>query len=144
MRFAIEVDMNRWLRGSQANRDRIIRTRKESSFAIALLIEQLAKENIVSANINDTGELANSIIAVPTGTGATVLVTAPYAWYVEYGTGIYNTAGLGRRTSWVYFNRSLGKVVRTRGRRATPYFMSATIQAELLASKVMTGIFNTR
>ena len=142
MRFRIEIDMNRWLRGSARNRKRLIQTRRESAMAIALAVESEAKANLDAHKLKDsTGYLRESIIAVPTPEGAAVQVLAPYAWYVEYGTGIHNVFGRGRRTPWVYKHRSRG-YVRTRGRKAKPFFGPAVIQAELMSSKILRGVFD--
>ena len=142
MRFSIDVDMVRWLRGSNENRRRIIETRKISSYAIALNIEREAKSNIDNLGINDTRELRNNIFAIPTSIGATVLVNAPHAWFVEYGTGVHNTLGSGRKTPWVYRHRD-GSFVTTPGRKATPFFNYAVEKTKLLSSSILRGAFES-
>jgi hypothetical protein len=51
---------------------------------------------------------------------ALVFCTAPYAKYIEYGTGIYNVNGEGRQTPWVY-DSNTGIRMWTRGQMAKPF-----------------------
>lgn len=76
----------------------------------------------------DGGNLRNSIevIYYKGGLTAEVRVTADYAIYVEYGTGIYATGpGGGRKTPWVYFDEKLQRWVFTRGMHAQPFWRPA-------------------
>jgi len=56
------------------------------------------------------------------GMMAVVRVTANYAIYVEYGTGIYAAEGNGRDTPWTYYSDKLGRFVTTRGMRPQPFW----------------------
>ena len=78
----------------------------------------------------------NSVIAVPRKNGATVVVGADHAWFVERGTGIYNTSGTGRRTPWVYKHRKYGWIL-TRGQRPQPYVRPAMDATTLGSKKIL-------
>jgi HK97 gp10 family phage protein len=70
------------------------------------------------------GNLKRSIDVMYTQGGLTAIITvgAHYAWYVEYGTGIYSTEGTGRKTPWVYYSKDLKRWVYTRGIKAQPFW----------------------
>lgn len=72
----------------------------------------------------DDGNLKRSIDVIYTQGGLTAIITvgAHYAWYVEYGTGIYSTEGTGRKTPWVYYSKELKRWVYTRGMKAQPFW----------------------
>lgn len=72
----------------------------------------------------DEGNLRDSIEVeiLPDGMTAIVRVTAHYAIYVEYGTGIYAVEGNGRDTPWTYFSDKLGRFVTTEGMRPQPFW----------------------
>jgi hypothetical protein len=74
----------------------------------------------------DTARLRNSIriYDLNGGMGADIRTSVPYAAFVEYGTGIYATNGVGRRTPWVYKHKRFGWV-RTRGQRPSLYMTKA-------------------
>lgn len=56
------------------------------------------------------------------GMAAVVRVTANYAIYVEYGTGIYAVEGDGRNTPWTYYSDKLGRFVTTQGMKPQPFW----------------------
>jgi hypothetical protein len=136
MQFTINVDMNKWLRGTALNKAKIIEARKRLAYAIALNIEENAKSNIDALGINDTGVLREGIISYPTSTGARVKVQARYAWFIEFGTGIHNKFGNGRKTPWVYKHRD-GSFRLTLGRKATPFLEPAVMQTQLMSSRIL-------
>ncbi|MGN7409966.1 HK97-gp10 family putative phage morphogenesis protein [Sporosarcina sp. SAFN-010] len=72
----------------------------------------------------DDGNLRDSIEVeiVPGGMTAIVRVTANYAIYVEYGTGIYAVEGNGRKTPWTYYSDKLGRFVTTEGMKPQPFW----------------------
>nr|WP_162920115.1 HK97-gp10 family putative phage morphogenesis protein [Paenisporosarcina cavernae] len=75
----------------------------------------------------DDGNLRDSIEMEISSDGlsAVVKVTAHYAVYVEFGTGIYAVEGNGRKTPWTYYSEKLGRFVVTSGMRAQPYWFPA-------------------
>lgn len=72
----------------------------------------------------DDGNLRDSIEMeiFDAGFTAVVRVTAHYAVYVEYGTGIYAQEGNGRQTPWTYYSDKLGRFVTTRGQRPQEFW----------------------
>lgn len=72
----------------------------------------------------DEGNLRDSIEVeiLQGGEKAVVIVTANYAIYVEYGTGIYAVEGNGRNTPWTYYSDKLGRFVTTEGMRPQPFW----------------------
>lgn len=72
----------------------------------------------------DDGNLRDSIEVeiLQGGMMAVVRVTANYAIYVEYGTGIYAVEGNGRDTPWTYYSDKLGRFVVTEGMRPQPFW----------------------
>lgn len=72
----------------------------------------------------DDGNLRDSmeVELMPNGLTAIVRVTANYAIYVEYGTGIYAVEGNGRKTPWTYFSDKLGRFVTTEGMKPQPFW----------------------
>lgn len=72
----------------------------------------------------DDGNLRDSIEMqiLNGGLTAVVRVTAHYAIYVEYGTGIYAVEGNGRKTPWTYWSDKLNRFVTTKGMRPQPYW----------------------
>ena len=83
---------------------------------------QMQKNAMRRARV-DTGALKRSIQMSTEDGGFTVRVgsSMEYAPYVEYGTGIYASNGMGRRTPWFYYNAKLGHVVQTSGMMAKPF-----------------------
>jgi len=75
----------------------------------------------------DDGNLRDSIeIEIRNGgLTAIVRVTASYAIYVEFGTGIYAVEGDGRKTPWTYYSNKLGRFVTTEGMQPQPYWFPA-------------------
>lgn len=72
----------------------------------------------------DENNLRDSIEVeiLPGGMTAIVRVTAHYAIYVEYGTGIYAVEGNGRKTPWRYYSDKLGRFVTTEGMKPQPFW----------------------
>lgn len=72
----------------------------------------------------DGGSLKKSIEVVYTQGGLTAIIKVgvDYAWYVEYGTGIYSSKGEGRKTPWVYYSKKLKRWVFTRGMHPQPFW----------------------
>lgn len=120
MRITIDIDRSRWLRGSKRDRKRIMDMRERSGMILADTLLSTLRE---VAPI-DTGALRMSFVKIKTKGGYVVTSLEPYAWYVEYGTGIYNSFGLGRKTPWVYKARD-GNFYRTRGQKPQYYFRTA-------------------
>lgn len=65
------------------------------------------------------------------GMMAVVRVTANYAIYVEYGTGIYAVEGNGRKTPWTYYSDKLSRFVTTEGMRPQPFWDPAVDKGQL-------------
>lgn len=75
----------------------------------------------------DDGNLRDSIEMeiLQDGLLAIVRVTAHYAIYVEYGTGIYASKGNGRQTPWTYYSDKLNRFVTTEGQRPQEFWAPA-------------------
>ena len=75
----------------------------------------------------DEGNLKGSIEVeiVDGGLTAVVRVTANYAVWIEYGTGIYAVEGNGRKTPWTYYSTKLGRFVTTEGMKPQPFWHPA-------------------
>ena len=88
------------------------------------LVESAAKDKAPK----DTGALRRSITSKVEVTGNSIdgIVFTPleYAPYVEYGTGLYNDNGNGRKTPWVYMDDK-GNYHYTRGQHPQPYMRPA-------------------
>jgi Bacteriophage HK97-gp10, putative tail-component len=79
----------------------------------------------------DGGSLKKSIEVIYSQGGLTAIlkVGVDYAWYVEYGTGIYSTKGDGRKTPWVYYSTKLKRWVFTHGMEAQPFWFPSLDKA---------------
>lgn len=100
---------------------------REIKRIVAETAEKIAGQARALAPV-DLGNLRSSIEVnyYKRGLTAEVKVTADYAIYVEYGTGIYATGpGGGRQTPWVYFDERHQRWVTTRGMQAQPYWRPA-------------------
>jgi HK97 gp10 family phage protein len=75
----------------------------------------------------DEGNLRDSIELEIRNGGLTAIVrvTASYAVYVEFGTGIYAVEGNGRKTPWTYYSAKLGRFVTTKGMQPQPFWFPA-------------------
>jgi len=75
----------------------------------------------------DEGNLRDSIELEIRNGGLTAIVrvTASYAVYVEFGTGIYAVEGNGRKTPWTYYSTKLGRFVITEGMQPQPFWFPA-------------------
>ena len=79
-----------------------IKKRKRQALAAGMAIVQTKLGEYVPA---DSGELLRSLMEPPVylnDNEAEISTNVPYAPYIEYGTGIYNSQGLGRTTPWRY------------------------------------------
>lgn len=72
----------------------------------------------------DSGQLWRSITYEVDGNTCYIGTNVEYAPYVEFGTGIYATAGDGRQTPWKY-QTSDGSWHTTSGQKAQPYLQPA-------------------
>lgn len=90
----------------------------------------------------DDGNLRDSIEVelLNDGMKAVVRVTANYAIYVEYGTGIYAAEGNGRDTPWTYYSDKLGRFVTTEGMRPQPFWDPAIKQGQRHFRSEMRGL----
>lgn len=61
----------------------------------------------------------------PSGLGAEIGDSADYAYFVEFGTGKYNSKGEGREKPWVYYSEELGRYVYTEGMKPQPFLFPA-------------------
>ena len=86
--------------------------------ACGMQAENYAKKNITNAHRIDTGRLRNSIthysVRRPNGRDEYIGTAVEYAPYIEYGTGIYASNGMGKQEPWVYKDEK-GKWHWTRG-----------------------------
>ncbi len=80
----------------------------------------------------DTGNLRNNINTSVKWEGNTCIgiisADTEYAPYVEYGTGIYSSLGVGRQTPWVYPYKNGFRW--TQGQQPQPYMMPAFLQMQ--------------
>ncbi|MBT2680051.1 HK97 gp10 family phage protein [Bacillus sp. ISL-35] len=99
----------------------------EEAKRIVVETAYLIQSNARSLAPSDDGNLRKSIEVEIRDGGLTAVVTvsAHYAIYVEFGTGIYAVNGDGRQTPWTYYSDKLGRFVTTRGMRAQPYWYPA-------------------
>lgn len=87
----------------------------------------------------DDGNLRDSIEVDIKDGGllAIVRVTAHYAVYVEFGTGIYSVEGNGRKTPWTYWSDKLNRFVTTKGMRPQEFWMPSLDAGERYFRKEM-------
>ncbi|PUB12624.1 HK97-gp10 family putative phage morphogenesis protein [Paenisporosarcina sp. OV554] len=87
----------------------------------------LIQANAKSLAAFDDGNLKDSIEVEFKNGGLTAIVrvTASYAVYVEFGTGIYAVEGNGRKTPWTYYSNKLGRFVTTEGMQPQPFWFPA-------------------
>ncbi|QCR33127.1 HK97-gp10 family putative phage morphogenesis protein [Lysinibacillus sp. SGAir0095] len=80
----------------------------------------------------DSGYLRQSIEVeiLNDGLSARVIVSADYAIYIEYGTGIYAVNGNGRQDGWTYFSDKFGEFVFTEGMKPQPFWFDAIAVAQ--------------
>jgi HK97 gp10 family phage protein len=105
---------------------------RRATLAGAQVFEAGMKLRAREAGIMDTGNLISGIVSQNVSDEEAVAsVTADYAVYNEYGTGIYASFALGanvgggpgicRQTPWTYYNARWGHCVTTRGMRPRPF-----------------------
>jgi len=117
----VRVDFSDFFAGLKLHKKLIIRKSTLVATMTAEMIKGIARQK---API-DRGGLRASIVVRNVGTLiAQVVVTSPYANYIEYGTGIYAENGQGRRTPWIYHHYRYG-FVKTRGQRPQPFMRPA-------------------
>ena len=94
--------------------------------AVGMQAEAHAKRNITKAGAVATNRLRSSISHATDPKNEVVYVgtNVKYAPYVEYGTGIYASNGMGRKTPWA-FKDIKGKWHMTRGTKAVHYLRDA-------------------
>ncbi|MEZ0482650.1 HK97-gp10 family putative phage morphogenesis protein [Planococcus sp. SSTMD024] len=102
---------------------------------IVLETAQIIQSNAKSLAPVDSSNLKDSIEMeiFEDGLKAVVRVTADYAIYVEYGTGIYAEGPGGSRAKkipWTYWSVKLQKYVTTSGMKAQPYWNPAVDAGE--------------
>ena len=105
-------------------RQEIIREVRQIVMQTANLIqaETKALAPVDSSNLRGSIEVTFS----RGGLSAEITVGAHYAIYVEYGTGIYATAGSrAKKIPWSYFSTKLGRWVTTSGMSAQPFWFPA-------------------
>lgn len=132
----IDNAVDDWLKRIQAKTDEINNTIDEGLLKAALYAEGQAKSTANSmfggaVPFNDynedmwkhTGLLVASISSGMNPSqdhSAIVYCSAPYAKYLEYGTGIYAVAGDGRKTPWGFVSNT-GVYIWTQGMSAHPF-----------------------
>ena len=105
---------------------------------IANDIKDQSRSNVRTEDVLDSGELLGSHYVRKIGfltyqTG----ISAPYAIFPEFGTGIYNMFGRGRTDGWHYFDISSGEWVFTYGQRPKLFFSDALEKVIPTFSEVM-------
>ena len=73
----------------------------------------------------DDGILRASITHEVEENQGTVGSNVEYAPYVELGTGLYASSGMGRKTPWSYIDIKTGKRIWTAGQSPQPYLYPA-------------------
>ena len=80
----------------------------------------------------DTGNLKNNINTSVEWRGNTcvgiISADTEYAPYVEYGTGIYSSLGVGRQTPWVYTPDGGRHFYTTQGQMPQPFMIPSFLQ----------------
>lgn len=77
----------------------------------------------------DTGTSRRMIVLLPTPDGAEVVSGSRVSKFLEFGTGIFNEGGDGRKDGWVYFDERRQRFYYTRGMRPTPYMRESFAEA---------------
>lgn len=94
--------------------------------AAALSVQGKAQRIIRDEDRVDKGNLMSNFSVEATGKHKVTLTNeAPYAFYHEFGTGIYHEKGQGRKTPWVFYSEKLGTYVTTRGIRPIAFMRRA-------------------
>lgn len=140
MRLDIRVDRERWLRGSNKNRKRIINARNKTALDLANSVRENAMILAPYTPSFSSGELKASFVVLKTRVGYSVVSLSAYAWYVENGTGVYNSFGIGRKTPWVYKSRT-GRFYTTRGQKAQFFFKRALELTTIRAPRILQTSF---
>ena len=109
MKFDIKVDTKQLEKKIKATEEQIKQGVEQGLKVCASEIKQMEQRQIENTtgqgNYVPTGQLKRSVTIMPIewspyGASITVVPTAPYAQYVEQGTGIYHPQG--RQGGWVY------------------------------------------
>jgi len=89
--------------------------------------------------IYESGYLAESLVGQAEGTSGTISTNAPYAMYVEYGTGSVgqggSSVGTYTQTGWVYYDDYVGQFFYTEGMAARPFMYDTFRELEAEAEK---------
>lgn len=115
---------------------------------------QIAKLQVSALNISYTGNLANSIEGVfdPASGVGIIKAGAPYAVYVEYGTGIIGKNNPHPTEPWAYdvsqhgyrgwnFKARDGEWYRTRGQPSRPFMYYTSVELERICGRVAREVF---
>lgn len=86
----------------------------------------------------DTGRLRNSITYKVEGLEGAVGTNVVYAPYMEVGTGIYASAGNGRKSPWVY-KKLDGTFVKTNGNKPTHFLENGANASKSQIIKLFEG-----
>lgn len=78
------------LRGFEAWRKQFGKKMQDFPWWLEKQIAEMTKEVMEQQTPKRTGRLASSIMIIPTDEGHVVMPTEPYAWSVEYGTGLFS------------------------------------------------------
>lgn len=97
----------------------------------------------------DTGDLKESITYkydsvnkrgyiysnLPPATSKNTNYDLQYIVYVEFGTGIYEKHGIGRKTPWVYKDPNSDNYYKTKGQQSQPFMYNTTEYLKGIAPK---------
>ena len=89
-----------------------------------------------------TGGLMNSITGVydPGSRSGLIFADSPYAFYVEYGTGVYSQSSGRGAEGWYYY--ADGERHWTRGEQARPFMYEAYMELKDLVPSVAKAVFH--
>lgn len=115
---------------------------QDAMMKACLVVERDAKKNCPVM----TGELRASITSQVENKGGEVQgqVGSPlmYANYVEYGTGLFSSNGLGRKDVPWYYQNDKGEWVRTYGQHPQPFLIPALNDNRTEILEQLKGAFN--
>lgn len=136
--------------------------RKEFDTKLLVFIEALAergveivKQNIVSLDAIETGELLSSVktIMYAQDKKGIVFTDCPWAAFVEFGTGVkgsesshptlpwgYDTNDHGQ-DGWYYYDKKQGRVRFTKGMPSRPFMYNTVLELANEAANVAKGVF---
>lgn len=135
----IDSALAEWQAKIDKKADEIVLQADKAVLKAAFFCEGEAKKNVMNAVYSNSipfdGEdmwERTGLLKASIGSGmnpdkehsAIIYSSAPYAKYIEYGTGIYAVNGDGRQTPWIYTSNT-GVKVWTKGMRAKPFMYPA-------------------